>query len=287
MRGKKNEKDPFWKDLKSNYKKQGRKNRQKASLSLARKMERKPVPTSGRRGPEPIRLNRYIARAGVCARREADELISAGHIKVNGKVVTQLGAKVVPGQDQVEYQGKVLRAEKLVYFLYNKPKNTLTTLHDPKGRPTVMEAIQRITNQRVYPVGRLDRNTTGLLVLTNDGQLAKRLTHPSHEVKKLYHVRLNKAVSEEHLRELAQGITLEDGLAKADAISYVQDKGPNEVGIQLHIGRNRIVRRMFEALGYQVEALDRVMIAHLTKKNLPRGRWRELTDKEVSYLKML
>lgn len=163
----------------------------------------------------------------------------------------------------------------------------ITTTHDPTGRKTVIDAIAGATRERVYPVGRLDRNTTGLLMLTNDGELAKKLTHPSYQVRKLYHVRLNKAVSEDHMKQLKAGITLDDGPAKVDGISYVEEKGPSNVGVEIHIGRNRIVRRMFEHLGYQVESLDRVMIAHLTKKRLPRGKWRELTEKEVSFLKMM
>ncbi|RMG55741.1 MAG: rRNA pseudouridine synthase, partial [Bacteroidetes bacterium] len=191
------------------------------------------------------------------------------------------------GQDRVEYRGRVLEARKFVYILLNKPKNMITTMADPKGRRIVLEAIERATQERVFPVGRLDRNTTGLLLLTNDGDLAKKLTHPSHRIKKLYHVRLDKPVAEEDLQQLLAGVELEDGPAKVDKIDYVFGKGPEEVGVEVHIGRNRIVRRLFEHLGYQVEALDRTMIGSLDKRNLPRGKWRHLTPKEVGFLKML
>lgn len=194
--------------------------------------------------------------------------------------------KIIPAQDKVSYEGKILEPENKVYVLLNKPKNFITTTNDPEGRRTVLELVKTATSERIFPVGRLDRNTTGLLLLTNDGDLTKKLTHPSHEVKKLYHVTLDQEVSEAHMRQLKEGIELEDGMAKADKIRYVTNKGPNEVGIELHSGRNRIVRRMFEALGYEVVHLDRVMMGSLTKKNVPRGKWRHLTDKEVSFLKM-
>ena len=199
----------------------------------------------------------------------------------------EMGYKVHPRKDKVEYNGKVLKAEKLVYFLLNKPKNFITTTSDPEGRPTVLKLLKNATQERIFPVGRLDRNTTGLLLLTNDGDLAKKMTHPSHEVKKLYYVRLDKEVLETDLRRLQEGIELEDGLAKADKASYVQNKGANEVGIEIHIGRNRIVRRMFEAMGYEVLGLDRVMLGPLDKKKLPRGKWRNLTTQEVAFLKMM
>ena len=235
----------------------------------------------------PVRLNRFVAQAGVCSRREADELIARGSIKVNGKVVKELGIKVLPKQDRVEYAGKVLTPQNFTYILLNKPKNMITTMSDPLGRRTVLQPIERATQQRVYPVGRLDRNTTGLLLLTNDGDLAKKLTHPSYRIKKLYKVRLNRPVTEAHLAALSQGIELEDGPAQVDAIEYVQGSDGYEVGVEIHIGRNRIVRRMFEHFGYQVEALDRIMLGHLTKKALPRGKWRKLTEKEVGFLKMM
>lgn len=197
-----------------------------------------------------------------------------------------MGTKVLPEKDIVLVDNKRIKPKQFVYILLNKSKNTISTTSDPQGRRTVVEAIEDATHERVFPVGRLDRNTTGLLLLTNDGDLTKRLTHPSHQISKLYHARLNIDVTEEHLEQMLLGIELEDGIAKADKIDYVDGKGKNHIGIQIHIGRNRIVRRMFEALGYKVETLDRVMIAHLTKKNLPRGKWRKLSDKEIAFLKM-
>ena len=232
-------------------------------------------------------MNRFIALAGICSRREADALIEAGRVKVNGSVTTELGTKVVIGKDEVVYNGKVLNPQNFVYLLLNKPKNMITTTRDPDGRRTVMDLVAKSTPERIFPVGRLDRNTTGLLLLTNDGELAKKLTHPSHKVRKLYKVRLNRPVAEEDLQRLRKGIDLEDGPAKVDKIDYVVGGRNDEVGVEIHIGRNRIVRRMFEAMGYQVVALDRVGLAHLTKKRLPRGKWRSLTDKEIGFLKMI
>lgn len=235
---------------------------------------------------EPMRLNRFIAHSGICGRREADTLIERGEIAVNGKVVKELGTKVIPGIDKVIYKGKEIYPEKKVYVLYNKPKNEITTLKDPKGRPTVMDVMKRVTDERIFPVGRLDRNTTGLLLFTNDGDLAKKLTHPSHKVRKVYKVKLNKPVDPEHLDLLQAGIELEDGLAKVDKISYVDGTENRQIGLEIHIGKNRVVRRMFENLGYQVLSLDRTMLGHLTKKNLPRGKWRFLKEKEIAFLKM-
>jgi 23S rRNA pseudouridine2605 synthase len=234
-----------------------------------------------------IRLNKYISNAGICSRREADKLIETGVISVNGKIVTELGFKV-SATDEINFGGQVLRKEKAVYILLNKPKDYITTLDDPEGRKTVLELIHNATKERVYPVGRLDRNTTGLLLLTNDGDLTKKLTHPRYGVKKIYQVTLDKALSKGDMQKIADGFELEDGPIKADDISYVGDgKDKNEVGIQLHSGRNRIVRRVFEHLGYDVVKLDRVYFAGLTKKDLPRGRWRLLTALEVSMLKMV
>jgi len=232
-----------------------------------------------------VRLNRFIAQAGVCSRREADTLIAEGRIRVNGKVAQEMGLKIHPAKDKVTFRGKELKARNFVYILLNKPKNMITTTDDPHGRPIVLDAIARATNERVYPVGRLDRNTTGLLLLTNDGELAERMTHPSFQVKKVYKVGLNKSVAQKDLDKLVAGVELEDGPAKVDRIDYVESD--DQVGVELHIGRNRIVRRMFDHLGYQVLALDRVMIGHITKKNLPRGKWRKLTEKEVGFLKMM
>lgn len=234
-----------------------------------------------------MRLNRFVAQCGIASRREADTLIANGKIKVNGKIVTELGTRIIPKEDKVEYRGEVIQPNHFVYILFNKPKNLITTTSDPLGRKTVLDAIENATKERVYPVGRLDRNTTGLLLLTNDGQLAEKLTHPSHRVRKIYRVRLDKPIPAEDMDQLLQGIQLEDGPAKVDKIEYVAGKDQDEVGVEIHIGRNRIVRRMFEALGYQVVALDRVSIAHLTKKNLPRGKWRQLSDKEIGFLKMM
>ena len=232
-----------------------------------------------------IRLNKYIANAGVCSRREADTLIRNGEITVNGKVVNELGYKV-RSDDKVKYKGKLLKPEKLVYILLNKPKDFITTTHDPKNRKTVMHLVAKATGERIYPVGRLDRNTTGLLLLTNDGDLAKKLAHPSHMVKKLYEVEIDKPISEEDFHKIVEGITLEDGPVQVDQIAIVNDKRTN-LGLEIHIGKNRIVRRIFEHLGYKVEKLDRVMYAGLTKKDLPRGKWRYLTSREIIQLKYL
>lgn len=236
-----------------------------------------------------MRLNKYIAHAGICSRREADELIAAGSVKVNGRVVTEMGYQVLPG-DQVSYGGETLRSERPRYFLLNKPKGFITTTDDPQERRTVMMLMDGCCAERIYPVGRLDRATTGLLLFTNDGELAKRLTHPSTQVYKIYQVELNKPVTKEDMKRLLEGIELEDGPMHVDDIQYAEVGGKVDkrvVGVQLHSGRNRIVRRLFEALGYEVHKLDRVVFAGLTKKDLPRGRWRELSDKEVGFLKMI
>jgi 23S rRNA pseudouridine2605 synthase len=235
---------------------------------------------------ETIRLNKYIANAGICSRREADDLIKSGLIEVNGTAVTEMGYQVSI-TDKVTYAGERISPEKPVYILMNKPKDFITTTKDPEGRRTVLSLIRGIGEARVYPVGRLDRNTTGLLLLTNDGALAKKLTHPSHGVRKLYHVTLDKPVKAAHMKALREGITLEDGPMAADDVQYVDGKNKREVGLEIHSGKNRIVRRMFEYLGYEVKALDRVIFAGLTKKDLPRGKWRHLTQQELNTLKML
>lgn len=232
---------------------------------------------------EGIRLNKYISNAGICSRREADTLISAGLVTVNGKIVTELGIRVMPGDD-VKFGGEKVNPEKKIYILLNKPKDYVTTLDDPQGRKTVMDLIKGACAERVYPVGRLDRNTTGLLLLTNDGDLTKKLTHPKHNKKKIYHVVLDSPLKLEHLEQIASGIELEDGLISADKIDYVGGT-QNELGIELHSGRNRIVRRIFEHLGYNIKRLDRVYFAGLTKLNLPRGKWRFLSEKEIIRLK--
>lgn len=233
---------------------------------------------------EPIRLNKYMANAGVCSRREADEHITAGLVKVNGEVVTELGTKITRN-DVVEFEDKVVTPERKCYVLLNKPKDCVTTSDDPNGRTTVLDLVKNACTERIYPVGRLDRNTTGVLLLTNDGDLASKLTHPSYVKKKIYHVWTDKDIAEDDMQRIADGIELEDGEIHADAISYVTDTDRNQAGIEIHSGRNRIVRRIFEHLGYRVTKLDRVYFAGLTKKNLPRGRWRYLTQEEVDYLR--
>jgi len=235
---------------------------------------------------EGIRLNKFIAHAGICSRREADMHIKIGAVKVNNKVMTEMGYKVKP-TDEVQFDGQRLKAEKPTYVLLNKPKGFIATTRDEKGRKTVMDLVANATKARIVPVGRLDRPTTGLLLFTNDGDLAKKLTHPSTGVKKLYHVVLDKNVSGQHLQNIKEGITLDDGGIKADEVSYVQGASKREVGIALHSGRNRIVRRIFEYLGYEVITLDRVLFAGLTKKDLPRGHWRHLSQSEVQQLKIL
>ncbi len=228
-------------------------------------------------------LNKYVAHCGICSRREAVDLIKDGKIKVNGEVMLQPGYKVEP-TDKIEYGDKVISSQKnLVYILLNKPKNYITTTEDPQERKTVMELIADAGGERVYPVGRLDRNTTGLLLLTNDGELAQKLSHPKYNIKKLYQVTLDKPLSKLHFDKIMDGLTLDDGEVKVDAMAYVDKK--NEIGIEIHSGRNRIVRRIFEHLGYSVEKLDRVMYAGLTKKNIPRGKWRFLNEQEVINLK--
>jgi 23S rRNA pseudouridine2605 synthase len=232
-----------------------------------------------------IRLNKYLSNAGICSRREADVLIQTGVVSINGEIVTELGYKIKPG-DVVRYDGETINAETKRYVLLNKPKGFITTMDDPFGRKTVMGLVRKACRERVYPVGRLDRDTTGLLLFTNDGDMAKKLTHPKHRALKIYHAELNKPVSREHLQQLLKGIDLEDGKTNFDAAEYVKEGNSREVGVEIHSGKNRIVRRMFEALGYDVVKLDRVQFAGLTKKDLPRGMYRHLTEKEVSFLKM-
>ena len=233
-----------------------------------------------------IRLNKYIADAGICSRRNADVYISSGNVTVNGEVMTTLGYRVKP-TDEVRFDGKLLSSEKKEYILLNKPKGFITTTNDEKGRKTVMDLVANATNVRILPVGRLDRATTGLLLLTNDGELTKKLTHPTHGVRKIYHVILDRKLELKDLAAIRDGLTLEDGFIEVDEISYIDQKPKNEVGVKIHSGRNRIVRRIFEHLGYQVDKLDRVLFAGLTKKDLPRGHWRRLTQQEVINLKNL
>lgn len=234
---------------------------------------------------EPVRLNRYLANAGVCSRREADTFIQAGVVKVNGVVVTELGTKV-KRSDEVMFHDQAINMEKKVYVLLNKPKDYVTTSDDPQNRKTVMELVKNACRERIYPVGRLDRNTTGVLLFTNDGDLATKLTHPQYLKKKIYHVFCDKNVTAADLRQIADGIMLEDGEIHADAIDYAHETDKKQVGIEIHSGRNRIVRRIFEHLGYKVVKLDRVYFAGLTKKNVKRGDWRFLTQDEVNMLKM-
>ena len=234
---------------------------------------------------EPIRLNRFLANAGVCSRREADTYIQAGVVKVNGTIVTELGTKVLRS-DEVMFHDQALSIEKKVYVLLNKPKNYVTTSDDPQNRKTVMDLVKNCCRERISPVGRLDKSTTGVLLLTNDGDIASKLTHPQYLKKKIYHVFLDRNVTASDLRQIADGIMLEDGEIHADAIDYASPTDKKQVGIEIHSGRNRIVRRIFEHLGYHVVKLDRVYFAGLTKKNLRRGDWRFLTEQEVQMLQM-
>lgn len=235
---------------------------------------------------ETIRLNKYIANSGICSRRQADDLIKQGLVTVNGKVVMEMGYQVQK-TDKVSFDGQNLTPEKPVYVLLNKPKGYISTTNDEKARKTVVDLTANASPYRLFPVGRLDRSTTGVILLTNDGHLTKKLTHPSFQVKKIYHVVLDRKLSVEDMKAIAEGIRLEEGVAQVDHISFIEGKPKNEVGIEIHIGWNRIIRRIFQRLGYEVEALDRVMFAGLTKKNIKRGHWRILTDLEVNNLKML
>ncbi|MGD2034695.1 MAG: pseudouridine synthase [Bacteroidales bacterium] len=247
---------------------------------------RKPVKSRDTaKEPDEIRLNKYIAGSGLCSRREADEYIKAGLIRVNGKTVTQLGTKVKP-TDDIRYNNARIRSERLVYVLLNKPKDYITTLRDPFAKKTVLDLVQNACKERIFPVGRLDRNTTGVLLLTNDGELTKKLTHPSHNKVKVYHVTLNKSLSDGNFQQILKGVTLEDGVISADGLNYIDNSDKKQIGIELHSGRNRIVRRLFNHLGYDIKKLDRVYFAGLTKKGLPRGKWRFLSEKEVNMLKI-
>jgi len=233
-----------------------------------------------------IRLNKYIANSGICSRREADTFIATGSAKVNGKIITEMGYKVKPG-DEVRFDDAVISPEVKRYVLLNKPKNYITTMSDERERKTVMELIHRASKERIYPVGRLDRQTTGLLLFTNDGEMAKKLTHPKHQVKKLYHVTLDKKLAMSDLKKIEENFVLDGKMVFVDKVSYIENKPKFEVGIEIHSGRNRIVRRIFEHFGYHVIKLDRVIFAGLTKKNLGRGVWRHLTEQEVNNLKMI
>ncbi len=231
-----------------------------------------------------MRLNKYLAHAGVASRRKADELIREGLVKVNGKVIREMGHRVQP-DDKVSFEGRLLRPEKKVYVLLNKPKDFISSVKDEKGRKTVLDLVRKATRERIYPVGRLDRNTTGLLLLTNDGDLAKKLSHPSHKVSKVYLARLDRPLLREDFQRIVKGVVLEEGVARVDELAFPEPSDKSQVGIELHIGWNRVVRRIFEELGYEVKHLDRVLFAGLTKKNLPRGKWRHLSEREVLHLK--
>ena len=261
-------------------------NKKKFSNDRRDKPSQKPKQASSNPEIDGIRLNKYIANAGICSRREADVFIAAGNATVNGKIVTEMGYKVKL-TDEVRFDGSLISPEKKRYVLLNKPKNFITTMEDDRGRKTVMELIGNASKERIYPVGRLDRNTTGLLLFTNDGELAKKLTHPKHDVKKLYHASLDRKLDLKDLQKLRGEVVIEGKKVFIDAISYVEGQTKTEVGIEIHSGRNRIVRKIFEHVGYKVVKLDRVLFAGLTKKNLPRGRWRELTKQELANLQMI
>lgn len=270
-----------WNDPEKKENKITHKSSKRTSLPLRKNTEKAPQPEK-----EEIRLNRYIANSGICSRRDADTYIAAGNVMVNGKVITEMGYKVKPG-DEVRFDGKQITPEKKEYVLLNKPKGFITTTDDEKGRKTVMDLVAKASPSRLLPVGRLDRNTTGLLLFTNDGELAKKLTHPKHGIRKIYHVVLDKNLAHADFKKIEAGIKLEDGMVTVDAVSYIENAPKREIGIELHSGKNRIVRRIFEHLEYTVVQLDRVVFAGLTKKNLPRSHWRHLTTQEVANLKML
>lgn len=292
-RAKKAEKDAYFqkkreqegdnKSFRENFEKEGRRSARRERNNI-KKHEHSVISS---KQEEEIRLNRFIANAGVCSRRKADELIAAGEILLNGEVVTELGTKVKPQEDEVKYKGEILKLEPIVYILLNKPKDFITTTDDPQERKTVMDLVKKASRERIYPVGRLDRNTTGLLILTNDGLLADRLAHPRNNISKIYQVELDKAFSQGDFNKMKFGLELEDGFIKPDDIAYIPGSDKNILGIQIHSGKNRIVRRMFEHLGYEIEKLDRTVYGALTKKNLPRGKWRHLTEEELRKLKEL
>lgn len=249
------------------------------------KIQKQGAPTAGH-GKE-YQLNKFIAHSGVCSRRDAAELVKSGKVKVNGQLITEPGFKV-HDTDEIKVNGKKVTLQKnMVYILLNKPKDYITTTADPQGRQTVLQLIQNATNERIYPVGRLDRNTTGVLLLTNDGDLAQKLSHPSYEIKKIYEVRLDKPLAKKDFDAILKGVTLEDGIVSPDSLAYADAKDKSIIGIEIHSGRNRIVRRIFEHLGYDVKNLDRVLYANLTKKNVERGKWRFLSEKEVRLLKYM
>lgn len=279
---------PYEKDFSGKEKRYVRNDSSVAPEKKVMRSRNKPAEeSSNKKDKGLIRLNRYIANAGICSRRKADELIEAGVVSVNGEVVSELGAKIDPMKDVIRYNGQTLKREKMVYVLLNKPKDYITTTDDPQERHTVMHLVEKASRERIYPVGRLDRNTTGLLLMTNDGDLADKLSHPRNSITKIYNVELDKSLSQGDFNKIAFGLELEDGLIKPDAISYVTGGTKRDVGIQIHSGKNRIVRRIFEHLGYEIVKLDRVIYGNLTKKDLTRGRWRYLEEKEIIQLKHL
>ena len=276
--------------MNSNHKSSGGRQARKGSSpqrkNSFRKDFKKPLSTPKKVDIGGIRLNKFISNSGICSRREADTYIEHGSVTVNGNLVTEMGYKVQPNDD-VRFDGTSISPEKKKYVLLNKPKNYITTMDDDRGRKTVMELVSNAANERIYPVGRLDRMTTGLLLFTHDGELAKKLTHPKHDVKKLYHASLDRKLDLKDLQKLRGEVVIEGKKVFIDAISYVEGQTKTEVGIEIHSGRNRIVRKIFEHVGYKVVKLDRVLFAGLTKKNLPRGRWRELTKQELANLQMI
>ena len=271
---------------KSSGGRQARKGSSPQRKNSFRKDFKKPLTTPKKVDVGGIRLNKFISNSGICSRREADTYIEHGSVTVNGNLVTEMGYKV-QANDDVRFDGTSISPEKKKYVLLNKPKNYITTMDDDRGRKTVMELVSNAANERIYPVGRLDRMTTGLLLFTNDGELAKKLTHPKHDVKKLYHASLDRKLDLKDLQKLRGEVVIEGKKVFIDAISYVEGQTKTEVGIEIHSGRNRIVRKIFEHVGYKVVKLDRVLFAGLTKKDLPRGNWRKLTLKEVNFLQML
>ena len=276
--------------MNSNHKssggRQARKGNSPQRKNSFRKDFKKPLTTPKKVDVGGIRLNKFISNSGICSRREADTYIEHGSVTVNGNLITEMGYKVQPNDD-VRFDGTSISPEKKKYVLLNKPKNYITTMDDERGRKTVMELVSNAANERIYPVGRLDRMTTGLLLFTNDGELAKKLTHPKHDFKKLYHASLDRKLDLKDLQKLRGEVIIEGKKVFIDAVSYVEGQSKTEVGIEIHSGRNRIVRKIFEHVGYKVVKLDRVLFAGLTKKNLPRGRWRELTKQELANLQMI
>jgi 23S rRNA pseudouridine2605 synthase len=284
-KGKRNER--FGDDSEKKFSGKGKGEKRPFKKPFKKSFSKKPKPDQDKPISDEVRLNKYIANAGVCSRREADKLIEAGAVKINGEIVTQLGTKVKPG-DSVQLGGETLSGQQKVYLLLNKPKDYITTVSDPQGRRTVLQLIHGACKERVYPVGRLDRMSTGLLLFTNDGEMARKLTHPSSNVRKVYHVILDKKITGTHMEEMVKGIKLDDGIAQADQVEYVEGADSKKaIGIELHSGKNRVIRRMMEALGYKVVKLDRVIFAGISKKGVPRGKWRRLSEKEVGFLQII